>query len=54
MSFLTVEEVAKRFRVSKMTVYRAVESGELRSIKVGKRTVRIPEDAVEEWVSDGG
>ena len=34
VSFLTVAEVAKIMRVSKMTVYRMVHSGELPAVRV--------------------
>jgi excisionase family DNA binding protein len=34
--FLTVAEVAAIMRVSKMTVYRLVHSGELEAIRVGR------------------
>lgn len=47
--FLTVAEVAKRWRVSNMTVYRMVESGTLPALKIGKRSVRIPESAVTDY-----
>jgi len=40
--FLTVAEVATIMRVSKMTVYRLVHSGELEAIRVG-RSFRVPE-----------
>lgn len=43
--FLTVAETATIMRVSKMTVYRLVHSGELEAIRVG-RSFRIPEAAV--------
>nr|WP_181782673.1 excisionase family DNA-binding protein [Pseudonocardia pini] len=33
--FLTVAEVAERMRVSKMTVYRLVHSGELPAVRTG-------------------
>jgi excisionase family DNA binding protein len=42
---MTVAEIAERWRVSKMTVYRLVHAGTLRSIKVG-RSIRVPESAV--------
>src|SRR3954462_1459934 len=45
--FLTVAEVAAVMRVSKMTVYRLVHSGELPAVWVG-RSFRVPEDAVNE------
>ena len=47
--FLTVAEVAARIRVSKMTVYRLVHSGQLEAVRVG-RSFRVPEDAVDEYI----
>jgi excisionase family DNA binding protein len=47
--FLTVAEVAAVMRVSKMTVYRLVHSGELASVRVG-RSFRVPERAVNEYL----
>ena len=44
--FLTVAEVADMMRVSNMTVYRMVHSGDLPAIRFG-RSFRIPETAVE-------
>jgi excisionase family DNA binding protein len=44
--FLTVGEVAELMRVSNMTVYRLVHSGDLPAIRFG-RSFRIPESAVE-------
>jgi excisionase family DNA binding protein len=44
--FLTVSEVAEMMRVSTMTVYRLVHSGDLPAIRFG-RSFRIPETAVE-------
>ena len=35
VEFLTVAEVASMMRVSKMTVYRLVHSGEMPSVRVG-------------------
>ncbi len=43
--FLTVAEVAEIMRVSKMTVYRLVHSGELPAVRFG-RSYRVPETAV--------
>ena len=47
--FLTVQEVAAVMRVSKMTVYRLVHSGELASVRVG-RSFRVPEQAVHDYL----
>jgi excisionase family DNA binding protein len=49
--FLTVAEVASIMRVSKMTVYRLVHSGELEAIRVG-RSFRVPEQAVNQYLRD--
>jgi excisionase family DNA binding protein len=49
VKFLTVAEVASVMRVSKMTVYRLVHSGELPAVRVG-RSFRVPEDAVNEYL----
>lgn len=46
MRFLTVAEVAEMMRVSSMTVYRLVHSGDLPAVRFG-RSYRIPESAVE-------
>jgi excisionase family DNA binding protein len=49
--FLTVAEVATIMRVSKMTVYRLVHSGELEAIRVG-RSFRVPEQAVNAYLKE--
>jgi excisionase family DNA binding protein len=51
VKFLTVAEVAALMRVSKMTVYRLVHSGELTAVRVG-RSFRVPEKAVHEYLRD--
>ncbi|HEY2765264.1 MAG TPA: helix-turn-helix domain-containing protein [Pseudonocardiaceae bacterium] len=49
VQFLTVAEVAAMMRVSKMTVYRLVHSGELPAVRVG-RSFRVPEQAVHSYL----
>ncbi|HEU0130614.1 MAG TPA: helix-turn-helix domain-containing protein [Mycobacteriales bacterium] len=49
VKFLTVAEVAKLMRVSKMTVYRLVHSGELTAVQIG-RSFRVPEQAVHDYL----
>jgi len=51
VKFLTVAEVATVMRVSKMTVYRLVHSGELTAVRVG-RSFRVPEKAVHDYLRD--
>jgi excisionase family DNA binding protein len=47
--FLTVAEVAAMMRVSKMTVYRLVHSGELPAVRVG-RSFRVLEKDVDDYL----
>ncbi len=50
--FVTVAEVADLMRVSRMTVYRMVHSGELPAVRMG-RSYRVPLAAVEDLISQG-
>ena len=43
----TVSEVADLMRVSRMTIYRLIHSGELPALRAGK-SFRIPQTAVQE------
>lgn len=49
VKFLTVAEVASVMRVSKMTVYRMVHSGDLPAVRVG-RSFRVSEKDVNEFL----
>jgi excisionase family DNA binding protein len=48
---LTVGEVARVMRVSNMTVYRLIKSGQLAAIRVGKN-YRIRRKDVERYLTD--
>ncbi len=48
---LTVGEVAGMMRVSNMTVYRLIKSGQLSAIRVGKN-YRIRRSDVERYLTD--
>jgi excisionase family DNA binding protein len=45
---LKVEEVAKRLDVDERTIYRYIESGELKAVKIGGW--RIAEDDLEKFI----
>jgi excisionase family DNA binding protein len=47
---LKVTEVAHALRVSKMTVYRMIKTGELKTIKVG-RSFRIHEKSFADYLA---
>lgn len=46
---LTVAEVADLFRVSSMTVYRLIRTGELPAVRVG-RSYRVREDDLQSYL----
>ena len=49
--FMTVTEVADMMRVSRMTVYRMIHSGDLPAVRFG-RSYRVPQEAVQAIVTD--
>lgn len=49
--FLTVGEVAEMLRVSTMTVYRLINSGELPAVRIGK-SFRLREEDVDKYLAD--
>lgn len=48
-AFVTVAEVADLMRVSKMTVYRMIHSGDIPAVRVGK-SFRVPQTAVQQMI----
>ncbi|MBW3084789.1 putative DNA-binding proteinA [Austwickia sp. TVS 96-490-7B] len=48
-NLLTVAEVASKMRVSKMTVYRLIHSGDIPALRVG-RSFRVPHQAVADYL----
>lgn len=49
--FVTVAEVAGQLRVSNMTVYRLIQSGQLAAVRVG-RSYRIREADIDRYLAD--
>jgi len=49
--FVTVAEVAASLRVSNMTVYRLVQSGQLPAVRVG-RSYRIRAEDVDQYLAE--
>ncbi len=49
--FVTVAEVAGLLRVSNMTVYRLIQSGQIAAVRVG-RSYRIRETDVDRYLAD--
>ena len=50
---LTVAEVAATLRLSTMTVYRLIDSGELRALRIG-RSFRIPSPHLRDYLDTIG
>jgi excisionase family DNA binding protein len=48
--FLTVGEVAASLRVSTMTVYRLINAGEIKAVRVG-RSFRLREEDVDRYLA---
>lgn len=48
--YLTVAEVAETMRLSRMTVYRLVQRGDLPAVRVG-RSYRVPADALDAYLA---
>lgn len=44
---MTVAEVAARLRVSKMTVYRMIHTGQVTSYSFGKKAYRVPASEIK-------
>ena len=51
VTFHTVAEVAAMMRVSKMSVYRLIHSGELESVRFG-RSFRVEQRAVDAYLRE--
>jgi excisionase family DNA binding protein len=53
MNLLTVNQVARQLSVSERTVYALCDTGKLRHARIGtgRGTIRIPEDAVAEYLA---
>jgi excisionase family DNA binding protein len=49
VNLLTVAEVARALRVSRMTVYRLIHAGDLAAVQVG-RSYRVPESAMDSYL----
>ena len=50
--YLTVAEVAAMMRVSNMTVYRLINAGTLKAVRIGK-SYRIEEAEVDRYLREG-
>ena len=49
---LTPEDVAKRLRLARGTVYNMISSGRLPAFRINRRCVRIPRRALLAWLEE--
>ena len=49
---LTVRETARILSLGRDRVYELVNRGDLPSVRLGERTIRIPRHALLKWVED--
>lgn len=47
---LTVTEVATKLRLAPRTVYRLIQAGELRAVRVSGNRLRIEEEALQKFI----
>jgi excisionase family DNA binding protein len=47
--FMTIAEIARDLRVSKMTAYRLVRTGQLIAVQINGRTYRVPTECYREY-----
>ena len=48
--YLTVKQAAERLQVCKKTIFRRIEDGSLKAIKLGRKTVRIAEEDLHAYL----
>ena len=49
-NLLTIQEVAKVLKVSKRTVYRWIEEGDLKVARIGRKTYRVFESDLNKFI----
>ena len=52
--FLKVPEVAERLRIGRNRVYEMVTAGEIPSVRIGPKLIRIPREAFERYLEQQG
>ncbi len=48
--FFTVKEVSEKLRVSERTIYRLIESGKLKAVKISRKAYRISEKGLIDFL----
>ena len=48
--YMRVRDYARRFSLDESTVYKMIERGEIKAIRIGKKTLRIPSGELERYL----
>jgi excisionase family DNA binding protein len=48
--YMRVRDYARRFSLDESTVYKVIERGEIKAIRIGKKTLRIPSSELERYL----
>ena len=48
--YMRVRDYARRFSLDELTVYKMIERGEVKAIRIGKKTLRIPSSELERYL----
>jgi putative molybdopterin biosynthesis protein len=48
-NFYTVEEVSKKLKITKLSIYRYIKSGKLKAYRIGKN-IRISEENLNKFI----
>ena len=48
--YMRVRDYARRFSLDESTVYKMIERGEIKAIRIGKKTLRIPSSEMERYL----
>jgi excisionase family DNA binding protein len=51
--YMRVRDYARRFSLDESTVYKMIDRGEIKAIRIGKKTLRIPSSELERYLERG-
>lgn len=53
MKLLTIKEVCSRLSISRSKLYELIRSDRMRTVRIGKRGIRIAESEIERFIESG-
>jgi excisionase family DNA binding protein len=48
---LTVEEVARKLKISKPTLWRIIQRKEISVVRISKRTIRVKQEGLDSYIA---